>query len=258
VEQLTNGFLDTSVDWTRGLSKHMRLRDFPTFLRTTDRDDPMLNFVMHEIEHSADAAAIMYNIFDELEQPAIDALPPATYTVGPLNQLAEQLVPVGGPLDALVSNLWKEDRTSLDWLDGKEPQSVVYVNYGSITVMTNEQLVEFAWGLANSSYTLLWIIRPDLVKGDTTVLPPEFTEATRERGLLASWCPQKEVLRHEAVGLFLTHNGWNSTLESLSCVVPMLTWPFFADQQINSRYMCMEWGVAMEVGDDVQRQVVHG
>jgi hypothetical protein len=153
----------------------MQLKDFPSFLRTTDRDDPM--------EHSADATAIIYNTFDELEQPALDALPRPAYTVAPLNLLAEQLVPAGCPLDALGSNLWKEDRACLDWLDGvKEPRSVVYVNYGSITVMSNQQLVEFAWGLANSGYAFLWVVRPDLVKGDAAVLPPEFLEATRGRG----------------------------------------------------------------------------
>ncbi|CAL4968625.1 unnamed protein product [Urochloa decumbens] len=261
-EQLTNGFLDMPMDWVAGMSKHMRLRDYPSFLRTTDPNDKMLEYALHEMEHCKGAAAIIYNTFDELERPALDALragfTPSAYTVGPLSQLAERLVPAGGPLDALGSSLWKEDTACLEWLDGREARSVVYVNYGSITVMTNQQLLEFAWGLANSGYAFLWVIRPDLVAGDAAVLPPEFAEATRGRGMLASWCPQEDVLRHEAVGVFLTHSGWNSTLESLSGGVPMLTWPFFAEQLANSLYMCMEWGVAMEVGGDVRRDVVDG
>ncbi|CAO2039373.1 unnamed protein product [Urochloa humidicola] len=262
LEQLTNGFLDTPMDWVPGMSKHMRLRDYPSFLRTTDPNDKMLVYGLHEMEHCKDADAIIYNTFDALEQPALDALragfTPAAYTVGPLSLLAEHLVPSGGLLDALGSNLWKEDRACLEWLDGREARSVVYVNYGSITVMSNQQLLEFAWGLANSGYAFLWVIRPDLVAGDDAVLPPEFAEATRGRGLLASWCPQEDVLRHESVGVFLTHSGWNSTLESLSGGVPMLTWPFFSEQMTNSLYKCVEWGVAIEVGGDVRRDVVEG
>ncbi|VAH40438.1 unnamed protein product [Triticum turgidum subsp. durum] len=89
--------------------------------------------------------------------------------------------------------------------------------------MTSEHLVEFAWGLANCGYDFLWVVRNDLVQGDAAVLPPEFLEATKGRCFLASWCEQEAVLRHETVGIFLTHYGWNSM---------------------------------MEVGDDVRREVV--
>jgi UDP:flavonoid glycosyltransferase YjiC (YdhE family) len=238
------------------MSKHMRLRDFPSFVRTTDPGDSMLSFVLHEHAQARRAAAFIINSFDELERPALDAmratLPPPVYTIGPLNLLTEQLV-----TDATICpSLWREDHSCLEWLRGREPRSVVYINFGSITTMSSHELVEFAWGLASCGYDFLWIIRNDLVKGDAAVLPPEFLEATEGRRLLASWCEQEAVLRHEAVGVFLTHGGWNSTLEGLSAGVPMLYWPFFAEQQTNTRYACMEWGVGMEVGDDVRREVV--
>lgn len=219
----------------------------------------MLNFLIHEVERSGSGAAIIINTFDELEQPALDAMHailPQIYTIGPLNFLFEQLVPEDGSLGAIRSSLWREDHSCLEWLHGKELRSVVYVNYGSITTMSSQELVEFAWGLANCGYDFLWILRNDLVNGDTTVLPPEFLESTKGKCLLASWCEQEAVLRHEAVGLFLTHCGWNSTMEGLSVGVPMLCWPFFAEQQTNTRYSCMEWGVGMEIGDDVRREVV--
>lgn len=261
-EQLTNGFLDTPVDCAPGMSKHMRLKDLPSFIRSTDPDEFMVHFALRVTEQIAGADAVLINTFDELEQEALDAMravipPPASiHTIGPLAFLAEQIVPQGSQLDALGSNLWKEDVSCFGWLDGRKPGSVVFVNYGSITVMTNAELVEFAWGLANSGHDFLWIIRPDLVHGDAAVLPPEFQEEIKGRGLLASWCPQDAVLRHEAVGVFLTHSGWNSTLESLCGGVPMLCWPFFAEQQTNCRYKCMEWGVAMEIGQDVRREAV--
>ncbi|KAL7262592.1 hypothetical protein ACSBR1_000871 [Camellia fascicularis] len=157
---------------------------------------------------------------------------------------------------SIGSILWKEQHDCLPWLDSKEPNSVVYVNCGSITVMTSQQLIEFAWGLVNSKKTFLWVIRPDLVVDDSAILPPDFVNETKERGLLASWCPQEQVLSHPSVGGFLTHCGWNSTLESICSGVPMLCWPFFAEQQTNCWLCCKEWGIGMEINSDVKREEV--
>ncbi|XP_052141857.1 7-deoxyloganetin glucosyltransferase-like [Oryza glaberrima] len=258
-EQLTNGFLDTVARPARGMSKHMRYRDYPSFIWTTDRGDILLNFLLHEVERADRADAVILNTFDELEQQALDAMRailPPVYTIGPLGSLADRVVAPDAPAAAIRPSLWKEDTACLAWLDGREPRSVVFVNYGSITTMSNDELVEFAWGLANCGHGFLWIVRPDLVRGDAAVLPREFLEAVAGRGLLASWCEQEAVLRHGAVGAFLTHCGWNSTMESLSAGVPMLCWPFFAEQQTNARYSCAEWGVGMEVGGGVRREAV--
>lgn len=77
--------------------------------------------------------------------------------------------------------------------------------------MTPQQMAEFAWGPANSNQTFLWIIRGDLVTGESAILPPQFIEKTKETSLLASWCP-REVLNHPSVGGFLTHSRWKSTI----------------------------------------------
>uniref|UniRef100_A0A6N2L8V7 anthocyanidin 3-O-glucosyltransferase n=1 Tax=Salix viminalis TaxID=40686 RepID=A0A6N2L8V7_SALVM len=222
LSDLGNGYLETKVDWAPGM-KDVRLKDFP-FIQTTDPDDVVFNFVMGAAETSIKARAIALHTFDALDQ-------------------------------SIGYNLWKEDRACLQWLDTKEPKSVVYVNFGSITVMTAGQLVEFAMGLANSKISFLWIIRPDLVTGESAVLPAEFAE-TENRSFITSWCPQEEVLNHPAVGGFLTHSGWGSTIESLCAGVPMVCWPFFADQAMNCRYSCNEWGVGMEIDNNVKREEV--
>ncbi|KAL1540456.1 7-deoxyloganetin glucosyltransferase [Salvia divinorum] len=215
---LTNGYLDTVVEGIPAL-KGIRLRDIPSFIRTTNLDEFIIEFIFAETRRAQRASAIILNTFEALEQNTLDAL------------------------SAFLPPIYATPKTN----------SVVYVNFGSITVMTPGQLTEFAWGLANSGVSFLWIIRPDLVSGDNAVLAPEFLEATRGRGQMASWCPQEKVLGRPAIGGFLTHNGWNSTIESMASGVPMICWPFFAEQQTNCWYCCSHWGVGMEIDSDVKR-----
>lgn len=253
---LTNGYLDTAIDWIPGL-KNIRLGDLPSFIRTRDPNDMMVHFNKEETGRAHRGSALIFNTFDALEKDVLDQLAlmfPRVYSVGPLSLLLNQVS--DDELKMLGSNLWKEDLVCLEWLDSREPNSVLYVNFGSITVMTQKQLSEFAWGLADSGQNFLWIIRPDLVTGDLAILPDEFYTQTKDRGLSADWCHQEHVLSHPSIGGFLTHSGWNSTLETLCAGVPMVCWPFFAEQPTNCRYCCNEWGVGMEINSDVKRAEV--
>ena len=108
------------------------------------------------------------------------------YTMGPMHLLLNQIQDEDTKL--IRSNLCKEEPGCIQWLDSKKPGSVVYVNFGSITGLSPKQLVEFAWGLANSMQKFLWIIRPDFVMGETAILPPKFLTEINDRGMLASYC----------------------------------------------------------------------
>nr|VDD37106.1 unnamed protein product [Brassica oleracea] len=257
-DYLTNEYLDTVIDFIPSM-KNLKFKDIPSFIRTTNPDDIMLKFALRETERSKRASAIILNTFDDLDHDVIQSMNsilPPVYPVGPLHLLANREIEGGSELGKMGSNLWKEETGCLDWLDTKAPNSVVYVNFGSITVITAKQLTEFAWGLAGSGKKFLWVIRPDLVAGDEAMVPPEFLTETADRRMLASWCPQEKVLCHPAIGGFLTHCGWNSTLESLCGGVPMICWPFFADQQTNCKNCCDEWEVGMEIGGDVRREEI--
>ncbi|CAL4970001.1 unnamed protein product [Urochloa decumbens] len=160
----------------------------------------------------------------------------------------------------LATLLWKQDGECLAWLDTQAPGSVVYANFGSMTVVTSEQLTEFAWGPAASGHPFLWSIRDDLVRGGggggLAALPPDFTAETAGRCRLSPWCSQELVLRHPAVGCFVTHSGWNLTTESLAAGVPMVCWPGFADQYTNCRCVCEARGVGVRLDAEVRRDQV--
>lgn len=239
--------------------KDIRLKDLPSFIRTTTLDDTMFDFLGSEARNTLRSSSIIINTFQDLDGEAIDVLRiknPNIYNIGPLHLIDRHFLEKEKGFKASGSSLWKNDSKCLAWLDKWEPNSVIYVNYGSITVMTEHHLKEFAWGLANSKQHFLWIIRPDVVMGESISLPQEFFDEIKDRGYITSWCVQEKVLSHPSVGAFLTHCGWNSTLESISAGVPMICWPFFAEQQTNCKYACTTWGIGMEINHDVRREEI--
>nr|GEV55736.1 UDP-glycosyltransferase 85C1-like [Tanacetum cinerariifolium] len=256
---LTNGYTDTLIDWIPGMEK-IRLRDLPELILATKPDDLGLKWLVDAAQRADTVSHNIVHSFDELEATLIKELKsifPNVYAIGPLqlhlNQITEK--------ETVHSNfngysLWKEEPECIQWLQSKEANSVVYVNFGSLAVMSLQDLLEFGWGLVNSNHYFLWIIRTDLVDGKPAVLPQELEEVVKGKGFIASWCSQEEVLNHPSVGGFLTHGGWGSMIESLSAGVPMVCWPFAHDQRINCRQMCKEWEIGMEIEGSLRRDVV--
>ena len=119
-------------------------------------------------------------------------------------------------------NLFKPDADAcMKWLDKMETGSVIYAAFGSLVAQGEEQMEELTLGLKNSNCHFLWVVR----ETEQKKLPINFLHEKSEKGLVVSWCPQLEVLAHKAIGCFMTHCGWNSTLEALSLGVPMVAMP---------------------------------
>ncbi|PKA56746.1 UDP-glycosyltransferase 85A1 [Apostasia shenzhenica] len=135
---------------------------------------------------------LILNTFDDLEHDVLRAMKhlfPELYSLGPLSlSLSISSAAAGNRWSgtSLSLNLRKQDSGCMKWLNEQERASVVYVNFGSLAVVSAEQFVEFAWGLAESKMPFLWIVREDLVEGEEARLPEGFVEETKGRGFTAS------------------------------------------------------------------------
>ncbi|TVU30827.1 hypothetical protein EJB05_22471, partial [Eragrostis curvula] len=129
------------------------------------------------------------------------------------------------------------------WLDNRPAHSVVYVSFGSLVAIGPDQMAELAEGLCNSEKAFLWVVR----NSEISKLPESFVSKAKDRGLIVSWSQQLEVLAHPAIGCFMTHCGWNSTIEGLGIGVPMVAMPQWSDQPMNAKYMEDVWKVGVRV-----------
>jgi hypothetical protein len=251
--------MDRIIRNTPGMENLLRCRDLPSFCRENNKEHILIDEVVLRTKQSRNANAIIFNTFEDLESPILSQIRlhfPKLYTLGPLHHHLDTTKKTSSLLSSsFKSNFFKVDKECMAWLDSQELKSVIYVSFGSTTPMKREELIEIWHGLLNSKKQFLWVIRPNMVQEKG--LLNELKEGTsKEQGLIVGWVPQEEVLSHKAIGAFLTHSGWNSTLESVVCGVPMICWPYFADQQINSRFVSEVWKIGLDMKDTCDRKVV--
>ncbi|XP_037438423.1 UDP-glycosyltransferase 83A1-like [Triticum dicoccoides] len=190
------------------------------------------------------AETIICNTFMEMEPDALALLPNAL-PLGPL------VAPTSRP----AGHFLPEDLTCLAWLDAQAPCSLVYVAFGSSGILDATQFQELADGLALSGRPFLWVVRPNFTTGATEGWLDAFKRRVEGKGLIVGWAPQQRVLSHPAVACFVSHCGWNSTMEGMLHGVPFLCWPYFADQFANQSYVCNVWGTGIKLCRD-ERGVV--
>ncbi|XVF19879.1 hypothetical protein REPUB_Repub11eG0149000 [Reevesia pubescens] len=210
-------------------------------------------------ERFKDVKGIMINTFGELEPYALNYFfngqNPPIYPVGPVIYLN------GLPHPDL--DLAQRDKV-MKWLDDQPQSSVLFLCFGSLGSHGAPQVKETALGLEQSGYRFLWSLRVPTpppqndasgivdYKNPEEMLPEGFLERIQGRGIICGWAPQVEVLAHKAIGGFVSHCGWNSILESLWFGVPIVTWPMYAEQQLNA-YMMKELGLAVELRLDYRK-----
>ncbi|KAK7340626.1 hypothetical protein VNO77_21335 [Canavalia gladiata] len=183
------------------------------------------------------------NTTNDLE-PGAFSISPKFLPIGPLMESGDN-----------KSSFWKEDTSCIEWLDEQAPQSVVYVSFGSLAVMEPNQFKELALGLDLLDKFFLWVVRPSNDNEVTNSYPDEFHGS---KGKIVSWAPQKKILNHPAIACFISHCGWNSTLEGVCSGVPFLCWPFSTDQFLDTSYICDVWKIGLGFEKDENGLISRG
>ncbi|KAL1197491.1 UDP-glycosyltransferase 71B2 [Cardamine amara subsp. amara] len=231
------------------LTRPLPVKCFPSVMLSKE----WLPILISQARRFTETKGILVNTFAELEPQAMkffssgDSLLPPVYPLGPILNLK-----INGSSSS-------EDKQSeiLQWLDEQPSKSVVFLCFGSMGGFREDQAKEIAIGLERSGHRFVWSLRQAKPKGTMgppgeftnleEILPEGFLKRTAEIGKIIGWAPQSAILANPAIGGFVSHCGWNSTLESLWFGVPLATWPLYAEQQVNAFQMVEELGLAVEI-----------
>lgn len=161
--------------------------------------------------------------------------------------VGKEIVTVGPLVQEPTSK--DDDMVIIEWLNKKEPSSVVFVSCGSEYFLALEEMEEIASGLELSKVSFIWVVR--FHSGDkitiSEALPEGFLERIGERGMVVEgWAPQAKILGHSSIGGFVSHCGWSSTLEGMMFGVPIIAMPMHLDQPLNAK-LVVEVGAGLEV-----------
>ncbi|KAI5314662.1 hypothetical protein L3X38_043838 [Prunus dulcis] len=216
-------------------------------------------FLNEALEGEIKSYGIVVNSFYELEQAYAD------YFQKEMKRKTWHIGPVSLHNRSNIDKVERGIKTSIDehsclnWLDSREPNSVLYISFGSMPRITSAQLLEIAHGLEASNHPFIWVIGRILdyssrekQQVESALLPVGFEErVTKSKGglIIRGWAPQLLILEHPAVGAYMNHCGWNSIIEGVTAGVPMITWPFSSEQFYNERFILNVIRVGISMGN---------
>nr|GMC86209.1 UDP-glycosyltransferase 73C3-like [Ipomoea batatas] len=217
-------------------------------------DDPRKQWSVKIRQTSKSAYGVIVNSFDELEPDYAKEYRKMhhgrVWCVGPVSLCNQNYQDQS--LRGYNNNNYSDQQECLKWLHLQAPGSVVYVSLGSMAALSPRQMAELAMGLESSKRPFLWVLGKrgkNIDAFEDWNVSSRFEQRNRGRGLLVrGWAPQVLILSHTSIGGFLTHCGWNSTLEAISAKVPMVTWPLIAEQFLNEKLIGEVLGIGVSLG----------
>nr|Q6VAA9.1 RecName: Full=UDP-glycosyltransferase 73E1 [Stevia rebaudiana]AAR06917.1 UDP-glycosyltransferase 73E1 [Stevia rebaudiana] len=211
---------------------------------------------LRAVEAEKASFGIVVNTFEELEPEYVEEYKTVKdkkmWCIGPVSLCNK----TGPDLAERGNKAAITEHNCLKWLDERKLGSVLYVCLGSLARISAAQAIELGLGLESINRPFIWCVRNETDELKTWFLDG-FEERVRDRGLIVhGWAPQVLILSHPTIGGFLTHCGWNSTIESITAGVPMITWPFFADQFLNEAFIVEVLKIGVRIG--VERACLFG
>ncbi|KAL2463388.1 UDP-glycosyltransferase 75D1 [Forsythia ovata] len=234
-------------------------RDLPSFLLP---DSPLSGFMIPVMQEHIQVleqdprSFVLVNTFEELEQESFkDIANMNIIAVGPLIPLA--FCDRSDLTDkSFGGDLFSKSEDYFQWLDTKPKCSVIYVSFGSLAVLKKEQKEEILHALVESGRPFLWVLRSS--NSEEEEVHKMMENGVKGDGIIVPWCSQVEVLSHQSIGCFVTHCGWNSTLESLVSGVPVVCCPQFSDQTTNAKMVEEVWGTGVRAKANEESIVERG
>ncbi|EPS57614.1 hypothetical protein M569_17203, partial [Genlisea aurea] len=232
--------------------------EIPSFLSPDTRLPFLRRAILGQFKNIDKPFCILIDSFNELEGGIVDyvsSISRPIRTIGPLfRELKSRDSPEIGK--SIRADFMAPD-DCLGWLGEQKPRSVVYISFGSIVDVEQAQIDEIAHGILSAGVSFLWVLRPPAKEStaEPHVLPDGFLERAGEKGKIVRWAPQEEVLAHPSTACFLTHCGWNSTVEALAAGVPVVELPQWGDQVTNAKFLTdvFRIGVRLSRGEAAKR-----
>ncbi|KAI6697989.1 hypothetical protein NL676_018108, partial [Syzygium grande] len=198
-------------------------------------------------------SGVVVNSFDELEHECIEAyqkvIGKIIWSIGPVSLCNKDESDMFQRGNKASGNSEK----CMAWLDSMRSRSVIYACLGSLCRLVPSQLMELGRGLGASQQPFVWVIKRE--EGDSELenwlIEERFEEKVKGRGIvIRGWAPQVAMLSHPAIGGFLTHCSWNSTLEGVCSALPMITWPLFSEQFVNEVLVVDILKIGVRMGEE--------
>ncbi|KAK9062512.1 hypothetical protein SSX86_019699 [Deinandra increscens subsp. villosa] len=229
----------------------LKSRDLPSFCHPSNTSSFAIPLFKEQFEilDREDNPTIFVNSFDELEEEALKEIDGKLKLVGVGPLIPSAFLDGKDPSDkSFGGDLFEACKGYVEWMDTKPEGSIVYISFGSIIMLSKKQKEEMARGLLKCGRPFLWVIRDkDGEKTEDEENDESCMKELEQLGMIVPWCSQLEVLSHPSLGCFVTHCGWNSTLESIACGVPVVAFPHWTDQSTNAKLLEDVWGTGTRV-----------